>query len=317
MPKPQKCAYGTFIFKDGGYLPGLLLIAHKLRELDPQGVSLICGYTPDVEPHVVEILSTLYDEVYPIDYLKFGRDRKGRQAPLPYMFTRFRSLQLSEFRFDIAKILVLDADMLPLSSFVDLFELDTPAGVINEKKAHMKGSVRTDERLERWEWHQRYERLFKHGDRIPKEITDRPLHNPETNMGINGGLMLLAPSSADFEAFTKWCQQPKHAAIIDQMQWPDMQAITAFYSGRWTSIDASYLGLYGYPNVKSLKGIHFIGPKPWQWRTKGFTYRLNKYPDYRLWADEFIKMCTAQPELLRYKPLLALKKAIEAAAEEL
>src|SRR5207237_312612 len=153
---------------------------------------------------------------------------------------------------------------------------------INEDKDHMKGSLHTLDKLDKWEWHHKYESVFKHGGIIPKKITDRPLLQPDKNMGINGGLMMLAPSKADFGAFSKWCQNATTEEAIDKMNWPDMQAITSFYSGKWTSIDAKYLGLYGYPNIKSLKGIHFIGPKPWQYRAKGFSYRLKNYPDYKL-----------------------------------
>jgi glycogenin glucosyltransferase len=306
-------AYGTFIFKDGGYLPGLLLIAHKLRENSNKEIKLICWHTNDIDKYVLDIISEVYDIVQPVEYLRFGKNRVGRQSPLPYMFTRFRCLQLVKpyFNHQIDKILVLDADMLPLATFDNLFELDAPAGVINENKSNMNGGLTTTEHVEKWEWHSTYEPACEHGNTIPKEITDRPLLQPELNMGINGGLMLLKPSESSFKAFSAWCQQPENEAAINKMPWPDMQAITAFYSGEWTSIDAKYLGLYGYPNIQSLNGVHFIGPKPWQWKAKGFAYRLNKYPDYRLWAKEYLAMCTKRPELLKHKQLLALKQNIE------
>jgi glycogenin glucosyltransferase len=308
LQKHLDYAYGTFLFKDGGYLPGILLIGHKLRELGNNDIKLVCYYTNDVDSHIVQAIASIYDIVQPVEYLRFGHNRVGRQTPLPFMFTRFRFLQLKQ----TDKVLVFDADMLPLASYDGLFELDAPAGVINESKEHMKGDKQSTEKLEKWEWHDRYEPLNGHGKRLPKGITDKPILQPELNMGINGGLMLLHPSDADFKAFSNWCQQPDNQAAIEKMPWPDMQSITAFYSGKWTNIDAKYLGLYGYPNISSLNGIHFIGPKPWQWRAKGFAYRLNNYPDYKLWADEYIKMCEQRPELLKYKQLANLKQQIEA-----
>jgi alpha-N-acetylglucosamine transferase len=302
-------AYGTFLFKDGGYLPGILLIAHKLRELSNKDIKLICCHTDDIEDYVLEAISLVYDDVQPIDYLKFGKNRVGRQSPLPYMFTRFRFLQLIQLN----KVLIFDADMLPLASFDDLFELNAPAGVLNESKNNMKGSQQTTKKLDKWEWHDKYEPQYGHGKTIPKEITDKPLLLPDLNMGINGGLMLLKPSANDFDTFLDWCHQPENKSAIEKMPWPDMQAITAFYSGKWTNIDAKYLGLYGYPNIASLNGIHFIGPKPWQWRAKGFAYRLNKYPDYKLWAEEYLAMCSQRADLLKYKQLANLKQQIEAA----
>lgn len=308
----SKYAYGTFLFRDGGYLPGVLLIAHKLRENRTRNAQLICCHTNDIEQYILGIVSSMYDAVQPVDYVRFGRKRVGRQSPVPYMFTRFRFLQLVRPYFDrqVDKVLVLDADMLPLTTFDSLFDLNAPAGVINEARGNVKGSLLTNERLDRWEWHERYEPCCKHGNIIPKEVTDRPFLQPASNMGINGGLMLLSPSETDFESFSDWCRQ--HEDIINEMPWPDMQAITAYYSGKWTSIDAKYLGLYGYPNTRSLHGIHFIGPKPWQWKAKGFAYRLQNYQDYRLWAEEYLKMCARRPGLLKHRQLLALKQSIEA-----
>ena len=307
------CAYGTFIFRDGGYLPGLLMVAYRLRVMGLKGAKLVCCYTPDISDEVVDVLRQLYDTVFPVEYLRFGRDRKGRQAPLPSMFTRFRLIQdHPAYEGCLEKILIFDADMLPLKSYDTLFDLSCPAGVINESKDHMKSNKEYSGATSQWEWHEQYSKICPHGKNIPKIITDRPLEYPKENMGINGGLMLLSPSDKDFASFKSWCLDESHQDSINEMSWPDMQSITAFYSGDWTSIDAKYLGLYGYPNIQSLSGVHFIGPKPWQRNLKGFEYRINKYPDYRLWAEEYIKMCEDMPEILGYKPLENLKQSIQA-----
>lgn len=146
-----KNAYGTFIFKDGGYLPGLLMVAYRLRKLNTKA-RIICCYTRDIPKNIISILSLYYDELIPVDYLKVGRKRSGRQAPLPWMFTRFRLLGLS----GIDKLIILDADMLPINSFDPIFELDSPAGVINESKDKVIGSLKTNQKIESWEWHENY-----------------------------------------------------------------------------------------------------------------------------------------------------------------
>ncbi len=172
----------------------------------------------------------------------------------------------------------------------------------------MKSSVSNTGLLETWEWHYKYANTCGHGVSMPKHITDRAFNDPEQNMGINGGLMMLKPSKKDFEEFLQWLKNNEE--IINKMNWPDMQSITAFYSGDWVGIDAKYLGLYGYPNIESLSGIHFVGPKPWQWRAKGFEYRIRKYPDYRLWVDQFLDMLEERPQLASLKKLQNLNDAI-------
>ncbi|HMS32135.1 MAG TPA: hypothetical protein PKA29_02560 [Candidatus Saccharibacteria bacterium] len=146
-----KNAYGTFIFKDGGYLPGLLMVAYRLRKLKTEA-RIICCYTSDIPKNVTNALSLFYDQLIAVDHLKVGRKRSGRQAPLPWMFTRFRLLGLS----GIDKLIIMDADMLPFNSYDSIFELDSPAGVINESKDKVIGSLKTNQKIESWEWHQNY-----------------------------------------------------------------------------------------------------------------------------------------------------------------
>lgn len=303
-------AYGTFIFRDSGYLPGILLVGYKLSQMKSLDTKLICFHTEDIDISAIESIKTIYDLVIKVDYLRFGKARKGRQQPLPDMMTRFQFLNPNNYGGGNVpdKILILDSDMLPINSFQELFKLNTPSGVINESKDHMKGLIKTDQLITRWEWHEQYEDTCRQGLTMPSSITDRPAEDPENNMGINGGLMMLKPSSIDFNDFMDWLKLNEN--LVNRMSWPDMQSITAFYSGKWVGIDAKFLGLYSYPNIKSLSGIHFIGPKPWQWRRKGFEYRLNNYPDYRLWANEFLKMCKQRPDLLKSKRIKNLKNAI-------
>lgn len=148
---PTRNTYGTFIFKDGGYLPGLLMVAYRLRKLETKA-KIICCHTDDIPKNILNILYTFYDKLIPVNYLKVGRKRSGRQAPLPWMFTRFRLLGLS----GINKLIVLDADMLPINSYDSIFELNSPAGVINESKDRVIGSLKTKDRITSWEWHQNY-----------------------------------------------------------------------------------------------------------------------------------------------------------------
>lgn len=119
------------------------MVAYQLKRLGLNGARLVCCYTPDIDQGVVDLLRLMYDDVWPVEYLAFGRKRKGRQAPLTSMFTRFRLLQglpeKDEKTFE--KMLIFDADMLPIKSYDSLFDLQCPAGVINESKDHMEGRL--------------------------------------------------------------------------------------------------------------------------------------------------------------------------------
>jgi hypothetical protein len=161
-----------------------------------------------------------------------------------------------------------------------------------------------------WIWHKIYAD-YPHGQPIPKTITDRVLTD-HTNMGIIGSLLVIEPSLAEFDAILADLQRPEVAELVqDKYDWPEMQYLTARWSGQWTNVDLRFHSLNGYPNLAVLNGIHYTGFKPWQFRKEGSMARYGRREDFRYWHNNYRKMTNAYPALLDFKKLRQLRQQID------
>jgi glycogenin glucosyltransferase len=295
-------AFATLLMLNDSYLPGALMTGNGLRK---QKVSsdLVCLVTEEISRPAREALRQVFDHVIEVEKIRVAHSRAQKRQYLPYVFTKMNALRLGadgDLGTSYRKILMLDADMLPLSRFQRLFELDAPAGILNESKSHL---LSADEggafeipddvlRTGKWHWHKLYEPICPHGERIPAWLTDR-VKEQRGNMGINGSLMLVKPSLAEYHEIRRDIESPANLRLLGEFfDWPEMQYLTMRWSGRWTNIDARYSGLNGYPNLELLYGTHFAGFKPWYFRREKSMQRYGRYPDFQRWFREYREMVT-------------------------
>lgn len=301
-------AFVSFLMLNDNYLPGALVLAHALRR-QRTGADLVCLITEGVSSRARFALELLYDRVIGVERFYVPHVRRQERQDRPYFFTRMNSLRLGEdgdlgCRYE--RLVVIDADVLPLGWYDHLFTLEAPAGIINERKEHFiesdgQGAYSTPEEVQRtgrWVWHRVYDAVCPHGHAIPAEVTDRVRDDP-ANMGINGSLFVFEPSAAELEAIRADVERPEISRLVgDQFVWPDMQYLTMRWSGRWSSIDARFSGLNGYPDLSLLCGSHFAGFKPWYFNRAKALARYARYPDYQLWFGVFEEMVAdACPQL--------------------
>ncbi|MCL2198083.1 MAG: hypothetical protein FWB80_04090 [Defluviitaleaceae bacterium] len=276
----MRYAYVTFIMRGDGYLPGALVLAYALKMQTT--IDCVCLVTDDVSEKAKQALRVLYDEVITIDELRFNKTAVGGRSDRKILPTRFQALRLCDYD----KIILLDADVLPLHSYDSLFQLDTPAGILMENKTDCYSNGTKN--LQKWSWHTLYEPLCPHGKKIPKEITDRVKQNPH-NMGVNSGLWVLAPSTEEYSTLRHALNNPSITKYTDKFLWPEMQMATMLWSGRWTNIDIRYCSIGGYPRIDVLWGIHYAGLKPWQRNHRSVSHYA-KFPDFRLWYNFYNAM---------------------------
>jgi glycogenin glucosyltransferase len=299
------------------YLPGALTAAYALQ-LQETGADRVCMVTEDVTPDARFALGMLYDRVVDVDKIYVPHKRRQARQDRPYMFTRMNALRLGadgDLGCAYEKLVVLDADVLPLERYAHLFTLPSPAGILNEHKSHFietdeDGSYVIPESVEEtgtWKWHRLYEDVCPHGAPIPAEITDRVAQDP-LNLGINGGLFVFEPKMDEYEAILEDVQRPETLHRVgDLYDWPEMQYLTLRWSGRWTNVDLRFAGLNGYPKLSVLYGTHFGGLKPWQFKRATAIARWGRYPDFQLWFRTFSEMVgNAYPGLQRVRRLKRL-----------
>lgn len=293
----MRYAYVTFLMRGDGYLPGALVLAHALRMQTKY--DLICLITGDVSSRARDALALVYDNVILIKEFRIKNNIRTGRSDRNILMTRFEALRL-----DYDKIIMLDADVLPISGYDQLFHLPTPAGIIMEHKHECYSHATSTSN--KWSWHNMYEPVCSHGQRIPKEITNR-VRCDLSNMGVNAGLWVLTPSQAEYDAITTAAHTPEIIELLTNLPWPEMQLATLLWSGRWTNIDIRYCSIGGYPRVDVLHGIHFAGLKPWQIKSRSAAHYA-KYPDFKLWQQFYMSLYWSMEELRNY---LMLKRLYE------
>lgn len=320
----SKNAYVTFIIRNDSYLPGALVFAYALK-LQRTKADLVCIVSENISERAISSLKQIYDEVFVIDELYVPHDRRHERQDRPFLFSRFNALRLGEDgdlgkKYD--KIIIADCDLLPLRNYDSLFDLPSPAGIINEKKEYCleysdDGKYIIPDSVNincTWKWHEHYAAI-PHGTLIPKDITDR-VQTDKTNMGVNASLFLFKPSMQLYHSILDDLDDINIQNEVSTYNWPEMQYITLKMSGKWTNVDLRFSSFNGYPSVECLYGIHFAGLKPWNTKNKSVK-SFGKFEDYQLWFYTYTKMCKSIPDLLKNKKLqLLFDKLSEYQAEQ-
>ncbi|HJD23950.1 MAG TPA: hypothetical protein H9694_07380 [Firmicutes bacterium] len=303
-------AYCTFVMRNDGYLPGALVLAYALRAGETRK-DLVCLATESVSAAAKAALSLLYDRVIAVQEIRKKSCVSGGRSDRDLLMTRFQALRLGpdgDLPCHYRRLLLLDADMLPLSGFDELFDLPAPAGIPLEKREYgleldADGNpLRETDTDGKWCWHHHYEPICPHGAAIPSAITDRVRTDPG-NMGINAAIWRLDPSLIAWAQIWAALKDPAIDRLVFRLfPWPEMQLATLLWSGSWHCIDIRYGSIGGYPRPEQLNGIHFAGLKPWRLGSRSLPHYA-RYPDFRLWYTYFAAMLCAFPSL-RALPML-------------
>lgn len=315
----KRYAYVTFIIINDSYLPGALIFAYGIR-LQRAVADLVCIVSHNISEEARAALRLLYDHVIEMDEIYIPHKRRHERQDRPFLFSRFNALKLGAdggFGRSYEKILIADADVLPLRNYDHLFTLDTVAGIINESKDNCMDYTSDGEFIvpdefyvtSEWKWHSIYNSICSHGKPIPQEITDRVAQNSD-NMGVNAALYLFEPSMDLYNEILEELHTEEISELISDFNWPEMQYITYKFSGKWHNIDLRFAGFNGYPDLSGLLGIHFAGLKPWNIKNQSINC-FGRYDDFKLWYAVYLRMIEAFPQMRENHKLHKLEKQIQ------
>ena len=312
----SKNAYVTFIIRNDSFLPGALVLAYGLHRQNTPN-DLVAIVSDNLSEDALSALNVLYDHVIVLEEIYVAHKNRQERQDRPFLFSRFNALRLGpegDLGFDYDKILICDADVLPLRHYDDLFTLSTPAGIINEKKEYCMeyrdGRYIIPDTVHEtgtWNWHEIYQD-YPLGAAIPAHITDRVKHDSD-NMGMNASLYLFKPSMTLFNDILEDTKKESTLRMISGFPWPEMQYITQKLSGKWHNMDLRYSSFNGYPDISVLYGIHYAGLKPWQMRHRSIK-NFARFEDYRLWYHTFQTMVKRFPSLLETRKVRKLHNQI-------
>lgn len=311
----NKNAFVTFLMLNDSYLPGALMLGYALKKQEVRA-DIVCMVTDEISESAKKSLSIIFDEVVTVPTIFIPHKRRQERQDRPFWFTRLNALRLGkdgDMDMSYEKIVLLDADVLPLKDYEELFKVTAPAGILNEDKSKLMYLDNRDRTtLVKWSWHDAYDGICPHGASIPKEITDRVADDPQ-NMGLNGSLFVIEPSMAEFNAIMEDVKRPEIKELVsDKFTWSDMQYLSMRWSGKWHSVDLKYSAFNGYPRLAVLCGTHFAGVKPWYFKRELKTVqKYSRYEDFQLWFKQYQEMLANYPRLKESKKLERLRKNIQ------
>lgn len=297
-------AFVTYLIRNDSYLPGALVLAHMLRR--QSSADVLCFVGDGVSDAACALARTVFSAVIRVPDIVVPSDDAKRRPYLPFVFTKLHALRLGpdgDLGRGYRRVVVLDADILPMRCYDHLFAVNPPAGILNERRDTMKESTEfaagghaVAALTARWTWHEEY-RLYPHGQRIPADVTDR-VRRDARNYGVNTALLVVEPNMGEYRAIvTQLTEDDETVGWCRRHPWPDMQYLTMRWSGRWHNVDVCFAGLGGYPSIEVLFGTHFGGPKPWQIRNRSVAARFSRFADFRLWYRCFLDTLAAYPAL--------------------
>ena len=128
-------AFVTFLMLNDNYLPGALVVGHGLRRQSTRA-ALICLVTDGVSGAARDALRLVFDQVLEIECFHVPHSRRQERQDRPYFFTRLHALRLGadgDLGCNFEKIVLIDADVLPIVHCDHLFSMDPLAGVLAEE----------------------------------------------------------------------------------------------------------------------------------------------------------------------------------------
>ena len=308
QPRQPKCAYVTLVMRGDLYVPGAIVVAQSLRRTATPH-TLVCMVTHDVSQRARAALALLYDEVVPVDYIKYPavrlhtqKEREKYQKWMDVCMTLYRCLWLTAYD----KILLLDGDVCILQSMDGLFDLQPPAACFDNP--WLSGTPLDP-----------YPRTLGHGDPIPHKSIERAFATRGSFVCL-GGCILLAPGKDVARAFQLHLDRftAAHGALgySSMNSGVDVQMITHFYAfpvpdarqesqlepqleqeSQWTHISPDYQCIPWKRRASDSNKhlFHYFNIKPWD-------MGVDEFPDLAPWWASATQACSRFPALAEWFP---------------
>ena len=281
------------------YLLGAILVAHMLKnrfqnydlyknKINGTKADVICMVTPDINNNIIDILKLFYDYVITVPYISWSDYSLSNEIINDQnKFIRIEDLskgnlnkshgfckvmtKLNIFNSQLLKykkIVLLDADIIPLGFYDTLFTLETPAGWL-EFRHHQMINLGIDPTNDR-------STLCIHSQKILPFLTDL---NNKYSSDINASILVIEPNINLFNEMInelktpldKWFGNNKEHSgfwymdkFYDHYKFPEQNYLTKKFSGKWKCIDVVYSKWI--KNANDSLGISLAGvvEKPWE-----------------------------------------------------
>lgn len=279
-----KAAWAVVLTSSNDYIKGVIALKHALHDLHKSKYPLLVLYTPAVAPEVIRTLIDIGCIVKPIDPIH----PKGK---VEYKFKRFietwtKLAVWKQEEYD--RLVLLDADMLPLRNMDELMQLYLPnkdwvaasyACVCNPQKiAHYPPSWIPEN--------------CAYTGRDTMACTDATPINDKIGY-FNSGLIVLTP---DINKFNTMIAYLNSISDLNIYPFPDQDFLNEIFKLKWKPISYVYNALKTLQwahkpmwDINQVKNVHYILTKPWDIDIHQDLSDLESIylPLYKLWWNSY------------------------------
>lgn len=280
----MRFAFVFTLFLGDGYTPGVLVMAHSIKETKTVH-DIVCMVTPDVTEAARAKMRSIGIIVHPVEYLsvkiahKSGAKRAmlKRYPNIRLYVTKWQCLSLAQYD----KVFLLDVDMVVLRNIDHIFNQPTPSTKVAFKVGNDGKTFNYQET----------------GSIVSAASANIIMH--KAGGGADGGCMLLKPGVEEYKAFLNYLN------VFDPNKFKttttdDECAIFSFYAKRnilWHALDSKWScihwkGLGGCtPETSNI--MNFMGTeRPW-------AKDMSMYADMKEWYETYNDLKRRHPGLLQ------------------
>ncbi|KAI8888955.1 glycosyltransferase family 8 protein [Backusella circina FSU 941] len=256
--KPVNAAWVVVLTSTNDYIKGILSLKHALHTVHKSQYPLLVLYTQSVVPEIRTLLK------------KVGCKLKEIEPIYPKRKVTYKMKRFSETwtklvvwdQINYSRLVLLDADMLPLHNMDELMTLPLPD---KEWVAACHACVCNPQKITHYPSHWvpencAYTACDKGANTVAPPVTEKIDY-------FNSGLVVLTPDSKKFHDMLAYLESIQDLNIYP---FPDQDFLNEIFKGRWKSLSYIYNALKTLQSAHSpmwetgcVKNVHYILSKPW------------------------------------------------------
>jgi len=283
--QPAKYAWTTVLFNGDLYLPGAMVVAQSLRDVQTAH-DIVCMVDQSVSDTAVDSLYNAFDRVFLVDTIRTNsglhftnKQRNYYSAWIDTSCTKWNALYL----VDYDKVIYIDSDHVVSQNMDNLAELGTPAAVFSTPWAYpyahggyfnpyiIAHMLKND---------------IPHGAKISATLWRTIATSRRVTFAPCSSLAVIKPSISDAEQYTSWItSQIQYCANANIASGIDEVSIFEYYAGmkgmQWSNIHQQYSAIpwktkWANPKTHTIYAHHYFGEKPW-------LMNRSQWPDLEEW----------------------------------
>lgn len=283
----SKSAWTVVLTSSNAYIKGVMALKYALHNVHKSRYPLLVLYTSTVVPEAIDALEKMGCETRLIDPIQPSGKVHYKSKRFSDTWTKLAVWD----QVDYERLVLLDADMLPLQNMDELMELKLPG---KDWAAACHACICNPQKITHYPPYWVPDNcVYTNCDTAATQIA--PPTSGHANY-FNSGLIVLTPST---EMFDEMMLQLFSTPDLDIYPFPDQDFLNAIFQDHWLPLPYSYNALKTLQfahkrmwDINRVKNIHYIIGKPWDTPQHKELRGLEAIykPLYKYWWDSYSKV---------------------------